>query len=231
MSVQGSVRERRRAETIQEIKTAALEQLVASGTGGLSLRGVARTVGMTVQSLYHYFDNRDALITALMEDGHEALADAVATAAEASAGRSSLERRLAVSEAFRAWAVANGSMFLLLFGTPVPGFEPLPGNQMGPATARLAGAFFETVFEGWTGEQLAAIPLPIPDGEIAGVQHPEIPVPPGALSLFIELRARIHGLVMLELAGELHPYNEHGAALFRSAVHRWSAEMDALQQG
>ena len=124
MSVEGSVRERRRAETVGEIKAAALQQLAEGGTGALSLRGVARSVGMTVQSLYHYFDSRDALLTALVADAHHRLADAVQAAAEATRGRPPLQRRLAATAAYRDWALANRSAFLLLYGTPVPGFTP-----------------------------------------------------------------------------------------------------------
>ena len=62
---ESSVRERRRAETVREIKEAALAQLAEVGPGALSLRGVARAVGMTVQSLYHYFPSRDALLSRL----------------------------------------------------------------------------------------------------------------------------------------------------------------------
>ena len=80
MSV-SSVRDRRRAETVAEIKEAALQQLAEAGPGGFSLRGVARAVGMTVQSLYHYFANRDALLTVLVVDAHHAAADAVQAAA------------------------------------------------------------------------------------------------------------------------------------------------------
>ena len=111
MSVEGSVRDRRRAETVAEIKAAALEQLATAGTGGLSLRGVARAVGMTVQSLYHYFDSRDALLSALVTDSHNALADAAEaaaaatrdTSASASAGcrgsdRSSRPTRVAIGQ-------------------------------------------------------------------------------------------------------------------------------------
>ena len=87
MSVEGSVRDRRRAETVAEIKAAALDQLATAGTGGLSLRAVARAVGMTVQSLYHYFDSRDALLSALVTDSHHALADAAEAAAEATRGQ------------------------------------------------------------------------------------------------------------------------------------------------
>lgn len=230
MSVEGSVRERRRAETVREIKTAALEQLAESGTGGLSLRAVARAVGMTVQSLYHYFDSRDALLTALIADGHNAMADAVVAAAEATRGRPALDRRLATTGAFREWALANRAMFMLLFGTPVPGFEVRPDGVIGEAAYRLAAPFFETVFDGWTPAQLAAVAVQ-PGMEAVAALHPDDPdaPPPGASALFIELRAQMHGLVLLEIVGELYPYNEHGGALFSGAIHRMSVALDALQ--
>src|ERR1700754_3080823 len=107
MSAASTVRERRRAETVAEIKAAALEQLATAGTGGLSLRAVARAGGMTVQALYHHFDSPDA----------------VEAAAVASRGRPPVERRIAATSAFRDWALANTSAFLLLYGTPVPGFD------------------------------------------------------------------------------------------------------------
>lgn len=231
MPVEGSVRERRRAETVREIKAAALAQLVESGTGGLSLRGVARAVGMTVQSLYHYFDSREALLTALMADGHNAMADAVVAAADTTRGRPPLERRLAVTGAFREWALANRAMFMLLFGTPVPGFEVEPESVIGEAAFRLAAPFFEAVFDGWTPEQLATIPVQ-PGMEAVAALHPDDPEvpPPGALALFIEMRAQMHGLVLLEIVGELYPYGEHGAALFAGSMHRMSENLDALQR-
>src|SRR3954466_5975044 len=117
MSVAGSVRDRRRAETVGEIKAAALDQLATAGTGGISLRGVARSVGMTVQSLYHYFDSRDALLTALVTDAHHELADAVQAAADGTRGQLPLRRRLATTGAYRDWALAHRPAFLLLYGT------------------------------------------------------------------------------------------------------------------
>ena len=227
MSV-SSVRERRRAETVAEIKSAALRQLVDAGPGGFSLRGVAREVGMTVQSLYHYFANRDALLTVLVVDAHDSAADAVEAAVEASRGRHPHERRLAACRAFREWALANRPAFLLLYGTPVPGFTPLPDSDVGRAAWRLGGAFGEVVFDGWTPAQLAAVPAgPGLDEIDCGVMQ----LPLGAAALFIELRARMHGLVALEIVGHLHPFNDHGAALFDAAMNRMSEEVDAIQQG
>ena len=96
------------------------------GTGGLSLRGVARAVGMTVQSLYHYFDSRDALLSALVTDVLHALADA----AEAAAGMCGAGSRLgcAGSTARRVPGLGAGEQVGVAapYGTPVPGFDPRP---------------------------------------------------------------------------------------------------------
>lgn len=225
-----SVRERRRAETVAEIKAAALEQLASDGAGALSLRGVARAVGMTVQSLYHYFDSRDVLLTALVADAHHAVADAAQSAAESSRGRPPRERRLAATLAYRRWAQDNRAAFLLLYGTPVPGFEPLPDGGTGPAALRLAAPFAEVVFDGWTPEQLAAVPIPEGGEPIAALQGSEIPLPPGALAYFIELRARMHGMVILELLGQLHPFDDLAETFYLAAMRRMSDELDALQR-
>jgi AcrR family transcriptional regulator len=221
------VRDRRRAQTVAEIKEAALQQLVDAGPGGFSLRGVARAVGMTVQSLYHYFANRDALLTALVVDAHHSSADAVQAAVDATRGRPPRERRLAACRAFREWALSHRPAFLLLYGTPVPGFTPLPESDVGRAAWRLGQAFAEVVFDGWTPAQLAAVPAA---PGLVGVGLGELALPVGAAELFIELRARMHGLVALELVGHLHPFNEHGAAFFDAAVERMSADLDEIRR-
>jgi AcrR family transcriptional regulator len=229
MSVEGSVRERRRAETVQEIKAAALEQLAEGGPGGLSLRGVARAVGMTVQSLYHYFDSRDELLTALVIDGHRALAAAVADAADASRGRPQAERLWAASNAYRQWALANRPAFLLLYGTPVPGYEPPSREEVITASVSLAQPFLDVVFDGWSAEQLAGLPLQPGAERLAEVDTAKVPLPVGALAVFYELRAQMHGLVMLELVGHLAPMNDHGEDLFRGMISRTAAELAALK--
>ncbi|MGH3614168.1 MAG: TetR/AcrR family transcriptional regulator [Pseudonocardia sp.] len=228
MPVEGSVRDRRRAETVQEIKDAALQQLAEAGPGGFSLRGVARAVGMTVQSLYHYFDSRDALLAVLVTDAHHALADAVQAAADATRGRPPTERVLATTAAYRRWALTNRSAFLLLYGAPVPGFEP-PVQATGAAARRLADPFIETVFDGWTPEQLAALRLSAGAESIATADFGKLGLPPGATALFVERRGQMHGLVMLELLGHLQPFQEHGEALFTGAMRRTADDLAALR--
>jgi hypothetical protein len=102
--------------------------------------------------------------------------------------------------------------------------------EAGRASLRLAMPFADTTFDGWTPEQLAALPLP-PGGErLADIEPGKIPLPTAALALFVEMRGRMHGLVMLELLGHLYPFNEHGEELFEAATRRMSDELDALQR-
>ncbi|OZM81078.1 TetR family transcriptional regulator [Pseudonocardia sp. MH-G8] len=229
MPVEGSVRDRRRAETVHEIKVAALEQLAEGGPGGLSLRGVARAVGMTVQSLYHYFDSRDALLTALVVDGHRALASAVQEAAEASRGRAHVERLFAASNAYRRWALANRAAFLLLYGTPVPGYEPPSSEEVVGASAGLAAPFLEVVFDGWSAEELARVPVQPGAERLAAVDPGRVPLPVGALALFYELRAQMHGFVMLELVGHLTPMDSLAEDLFQGMMHRATDQLAAAR--
>lgn len=225
------MRERRRAETVQEIKAAALEQLAEGGPGGLSLRGVARAVGMTVQSLYHYFDSRDELLTALVVDGHRQLAAAVKEAADATRGHPQAERLFAASNAYRRWALANRPAFLLLYGTPVPGYEPPSREEVVGASVSLAEPFLDVVFDGWSAEQLAAVPLQPGAERLAEADTTKLPLPHGALALFYELRAQMHGLVMLEIVGHLAPMNDYGEVLFRGMISRTAAELAILRDG
>lgn len=231
MSVEGSVRDRRRAETVREIKEAALGQITELGPGAMSLRAVARAVGMSVQSLYHYFDSRDSLLNALVIDGHRELASTVESAVVASRGRPDAERLFAAGHAYRSWALANRSAFLLLYGTPVPGFEPPSGSAIGETSIRLATPFLEAVFGGWTPEQLAAVPVQPGAERLSEADIDRVPLPVGALALFYELRARMHGLVMLELLGMLAPINGYGEDLYRGMMSRTAAELAALRAG
>ena len=82
-SASRTARERARAELTREIKEEARRQLAASGAQGLSLRSVARELGMVSSALYRYFRSRDELLTALIIDAYEALGGAAEAASSA----------------------------------------------------------------------------------------------------------------------------------------------------
>jgi len=139
-----TARERARAELTREIREEARRQLAAVGANGLSLRAVARELGMVSSALYRYYPSRDDLLTALIIDAYNAIgAAAEAAIAEAGAGAArdgaardgapARETWAAACRAIRAWAVANPHEYALIYGSPVPGYRA-PEATIGPAS-------------------------------------------------------------------------------------------------
>ncbi|WP_248580515.1 TetR/AcrR family transcriptional regulator [Nocardioides sp. InS609-2] len=110
----GARRARVREAALLEIKQAAREHLLRYGPGELSLRAVARDVGVTPSALYRYFDSRGALVAALSADALESAAKAVSSASSDEALRP-VERLRAMFVAMRAWTHTHRSEFELIF--------------------------------------------------------------------------------------------------------------------
>jgi len=131
-SVPRTARARVRAELITEIKEVARRHVAEHGSSALSLRAVARDVGMVSSAVYRYFPSRDDLLTALIIDAYVAFGSA-ATEAERSVRRPDhLGRWMALGAGARQWAVANSQEFALIFGSPVPGYRA-PPDTIDPA--------------------------------------------------------------------------------------------------
>ncbi|MEP7765693.1 helix-turn-helix domain-containing protein [Sanguibacter sp. 25GB23B1] len=125
MNTPRTARERARAEVMAELLAAAKERLSVEGAAGLSLRAVARDLGMASSAVYRYVESRDALLTLLIIEGYDAVGDACEEALRVSheRGETPAQAWLAVARAVRAWAVANPRSFELVYGTPVPGYQ------------------------------------------------------------------------------------------------------------
>ncbi|WP_089303620.1 TetR/AcrR family transcriptional regulator [Geodermatophilus pulveris] len=128
-----TVRDRVRAELTAEITAAARRQLAEVGAAGLSLRAVAREVGLASSAVYRYFASRDELLTRLIIDGYDAVGAAAEDADDPAAPPR--ERWVAVCRAVRAWALAHPHEYALLYGSPVPGYAA-PRDTV-PAAARV----------------------------------------------------------------------------------------------
>ena len=126
-----TARDRARAELTEEIKAVARRHLAVDGPN-LSLRAVARDLGVVSSAVYRYFASRDELLTALIVDAYTALAEYV-EAAEAGVSRRDLAGRWsAIGRAAREWALDNQYEYALLYGSPVPGYEA-PEDTVEPA--------------------------------------------------------------------------------------------------
>jgi AcrR family transcriptional regulator len=127
-----TLRARVRAEMIEEIKSAARRHLAVDGAN-LSLRAVARDLGMVSSAVYRYFASRDELLTALILDAYKSLGRA-AEQAEAAVARADLTGRwLATCRGVRDWARANPHEYALIYGSPVPGYAA-PHDTVAPAS-------------------------------------------------------------------------------------------------
>ena len=139
----------KRQETREKIETQIIElgrrHLVTDGAAGLSLRAIARDLGMVSSAVYRYVSSRDDLLTLLLVDAYSELADAVDRAG-ATAG-SWRDRLLAMAHAARGWAIDQPARWALLYGSPVPGYHAPREHTVGPGT-RVVGALFGAIGAG-----------------------------------------------------------------------------------
>ncbi|MEU5841052.1 WHG domain-containing protein [Rhodococcus sp. NPDC047139] len=98
------------------------EHLATQGAAALSLRSVARDLGVVSSAIYRYVASRDELLTLLVVDAYDELGDTVDRAVDAVDPTEHRERFLALGRAVRSWALAEPARYGLLFGSPVPGY-------------------------------------------------------------------------------------------------------------
>lgn len=219
-----SLRARVRSEMVQEIKDVARAHFAREGAN-LSLRGVARDMGIVASALYRYFPSRDALLTALITDAYEDLA-AAAAAADAALPRAELRQRwTAVCRAVREWALAHPAEYGLLYGNPIPGYEA-PEETVAPA-ARVPLLLADIVIDG--AARLEPVPEDIPEA-IRDDLRRLIEQRPGALSearlnRILAAWAQLFGSIGFEVFGRLNtvienpaPYFDHHMALMADMV-------------
>jgi len=228
-----TARERARAELTREIKQEARRQLAAHGAQGLSLRAVARELGMVSSALYRYFPSRDELLTALIIDAYDALGD-VAEAADAGRPPGDIRGRWeATCHAVRDWALAHPHEYALIYGSPVPGYRA-PQATVAPAArvARVAGgqaadAWRETREAGGDvpgarpgGPEPASPPLPPRLAEQAAIVADAIApgVPEAMIARLLIAWTQLFGMISFELFGQLVGSADPADAFFGYAV-------------
>ncbi len=195
-----TARERARAELTREITDEARRQLAEVGAHGLSLRSVARELGMVSSALYRYFASREQLLTALILDAYNAIGEAAETADDPKAG--ALERWEAIWHAVRAWAKAHPHEYALIYGSPIPGYEA-PQDTTGPA-GRVAFALVEVLraaelrVETETGDMPGELRSQL--DVVAGIL--EVNVDPETASRLMMAWTQLFGMINFELFGQ-----------------------------
>lgn len=138
----------KRQESREQLEAKIVElgrrHLVEHGATGLSLRAIARDLGMVSSAVYRYVSSRDELLTLLLIDAYSELANTVDRARDEATGDSWSDDALAMAHAMRDWAVANPAGWALLYGSPVPGYHA-PAERTVPPGTRVIAAFLDVV--------------------------------------------------------------------------------------
>ncbi len=234
-------REALRAELLASVREAARDQLQEAGPADLSLRAIARDVGISPAGLYRYYDGRDALLTMLITDGYTDLADHLFLAQGLADEVSDLDRERRVPDAvaadaapldrlratwrtYRAWALAHPNEFHLLFGQPVAGYAAPVDGDTTRANARMSRALVLPAFVAWRAGDLVVPELAEPPTgaeRLASVISQEAPVPVSAAFAARTLAwwSVVHGAVALELNGQFAWLDDDATgALFAATV-------------
>ena len=234
-TVSPSRRDRLRAATIEEIIATARQLLVRDGPEALSLRAIAREMGMTAPGLYRYFGNYEELVrhltasifTELGHDIHQAIeaAEPPATGPDRFMRAQLTVKMVAACREFRRWALNHRGEFALLFGVPLPGLDDGRYDIADECALAFAGTFFRLFVELWQ-----KTPFPVPDdaridpglrGQLGRYRDglaASIPLgaslPLGAVLTFLRCWTLLYGAVAMEVFGHLRFALEDPAPMF-----------------
>ncbi len=201
------VRRQAREELTSRIVAEARRQLATEGAAGLSLRAVARELGMVSSAVYRYVASRDELLTLMIVEAYDSVG-AAAERAEARVPREDLPGRTrAVCLAVRRWALAHPHEYALIFGSPVPGYQA-PPDTVPPAErvpTLLIGVLADLARRGPLPQALTAPLDPVVRRAIGPVRA-NVPgeVPDELLLRGLIAWAHLLGAVSMELFGHLH---------------------------
>lgn len=226
-----SRRERVREATVAEIKQIARRHLVEHGISGVSLRAIAREMGMTAPGLYRYVPGIDALLVLITADMFQEVADAVSTADAGVPAEDTDLRILTSLRAFRSWAISHRAEFAMMFG---PRARLSPETDLTPAVeaGRRFGATFYTLFDRLLSEER----FPLPDrgritpelerelrafADTCGFSAPHIPVE--AIMVLSSCWVRLYGVVCMEVFEHLDFVMRDMEQLFESELQNMLA--------
>lgn len=211
-----SPRARYREQVRDEIKAHAWTQVATTGASALSLNAIAKQMGISGPALYRYFRSRDELITELVLDAYRDLLD---TCQAAVTPDDAPEARLAAAaSALRRWALDAPHRYLLIYGTPVPGYAAPP------EATTIAAGLMTILLDAFTEIETETGPVPgtaaalddhLADHRQWAADHP---APAPALRRALSFWTRLHGVVSLEVAGHFTDMNFDPGLLYAAEV-------------
>ncbi|MGI5489269.1 TetR/AcrR family transcriptional regulator [Microtetraspora malaysiensis] len=202
-----------------------MKLMADGGPDAISLRAIAREMGMTAGAIYSYFATRDDLVTTLIGDVYTSAVDAAEAARDAVPETDPGGRILAWAQAMREWALANPEGFRLIYGDPVPGYSPPddgPGKQ---AEMRACNGLIGLVAAVWPtvqarlSEDRAYNWADFDPDLVAHVRKDFPDLPPAGIAMTLRVWGRMHGLMALEIYGHLRTVIDDAATVYHDEMH------------
>jgi AcrR family transcriptional regulator len=197
-------RERLREATREEILATAWKQIGEQGVASLSLRAIAREMGMTAPALYRYFPSRDDLVTVLIVEAFNSFSISLETSRDACKADDHIGRFRVACKAYFQWALSNPQKYALIFGTPIPGY--VLDERAGPAAQRgflaLQNIIGEAHAAGKISGDVVAVRLPAAlKAQYEVLKKYGMPYTPLVTHLALSTWSMIHGMTSLYLYG------------------------------
>jgi AcrR family transcriptional regulator len=241
--IQVSRRERTRDATTAEIKATARRLLVQDGPDALTLRAIAREMGMTAPGLYRYFASHEDLVIGVCHDILDELTAFLVAARDTEPTDDPIGRLGATCRAFRRWALDHPREFELSFATGVAHQATVaeadacaPQIASPPDVLSFGGVFLGLFVEIWT-----AAPFPVPDEaslppdlvrqvrEFSAVVDDVLPL--GALTAYLAGWVRLYGAVTIETFGLLRFALDDAEPLFEAMLAEMARSLQPAQNG
>lgn len=205
--------------------TAARAQLATTGAAGLSLRSIARDLDMVSSAVYRYVASRDELLTRLIIEAYDDLGDAVERAVASADG--DLRRWVAAAAAVRTWAIDRPHEYLLLYGTPVPGYlAPADTVQPGTRVLRILADIVESAHRAGRLQQSDPIDLDtaLTDDLETLAATTNLTIAAATAHALLVGWTQMFGLLGFELTNQTRGIVEHHDELFHACATRtgWS---------
>jgi AcrR family transcriptional regulator len=226
MTAAATRRDRLRVQTTSEIKQHAWRILADTGAADLSLRAVARAMGMAPSAIYRYFPSRNDLLTELIVDGFDSLTEAVSAAYDEwraqDATPGAADAFLHVAKAQRRWALAHPTEYRFIFSTSIPDYV---GNEQTTAASVRASSVLLSIMVDKVNA--GAVDLERIDAVLTDELRSQLmawsraggcDLPAPALAAAMWCYSALHGAVGLEVNGHLPPSLQGSEALFESTI-------------
>lgn len=141
----------------ERILKAAVELMSKEGLAHLSMREVARRAGVSHQAPYHYFENREAILAAIAEEGFKKFNAAL----ESAPGSNAVGRLIAAGRAYIGFALSHRAHFQVMFRPELVNLEKYPSAL---AEAHRGFAILQSLIKDVVKEKL--LPAKLADGMV-----------------------------------------------------------------